>query len=320
MANFWKTLPKPFLVQAPLEQVSDTVFRDMLTKAGRADVHFTEFTNVDGLCSPGAEKVKKRLLFTATQRPIVGQIWGLKPENFLASAKLLNELGFDGIDINMGCPDRDVIKKGCCAALIEDHVRAKEIISATQEGAGDLPVSVKTRIGIRSIKTEEWISFLLEHNLSALTVHGRTVSEMSKVPAHWDEIGKAVQIRNGMKKDTVVIGNGDILSRQQAHEMHEKYGVDGIMIGRGIFQNFWVFNNSFDPETFTTQERLEFLAEHVRQYDQTWGDTKDFNILKKFFKVYIHGFDGASDMRDRFMQCKTAEETLTLVADLQTKV
>lgn len=317
MANFWTQLNKPFLVQAPMEQVTDTVVRQMLLKAGAPDVFFTEFTNVDGICSVGSEQVAKRLLYGPEQRPIVAQIWGLKPENYKRSAEILVEMGFDGIDINMGCPDRDVIKKGCCAALIDDPVRAKEIIDATKEGAGDLPVSVKTRIGVKQIKTEEWISFLLEQNLPALTIHGRTAKEMSKVPAHWDEIGKAVKIRDNMKKETLIIGNGDIQSREQAFQMHEKYGVDGIMIGRGIFYNFWVFNENINPAEITVSERLSYLEEHIKLFDKTWGSNKDFNISKRFYKVYISGFENASEIRENLMQFKNAKDTLEYLQELK---
>ncbi len=324
MTNFWEKLPRPFLVQAPMEQVTDTVVRQMLLKAGAPDVFFTEFTNVDGICSQGSEHVMKRLLYTDTERPLVAQIWGLDPENYYKSAKIISEMGFDGIDINMGCPDREVLKKGCCAALIDDHSRAKEIIQATQEGAkshkNNIPVSVKTRIGVKSIKTEEWISFLLEHDLPALTIHGRTAAEMSKVPAHWDEIGKAVTIRDTLKKDTLIIGNGDIQSRDQALQMHEQYGVDGIMIGRGIFYNFWVFNSHINPEDISIKDRLAYLEEHIRLYDKTWGNTKDFNISKKFYKVYISGFKNASEIRENLMQFKNAPDTLEYLEELKKEI
>jgi tRNA-dihydrouridine synthase len=170
---------------------------------------------------------------------------------------------------------------------------------------------------MRKIVTEDWIPFLLEHNLANLTIHGRTVSEMSKVPAHWDEIGKAVQIRNEMGVDTPIVGNGDILTYQQGIEMHEQYGVDGIMIGRGIFHNFWIFDPKTDPTTFNKQDRLTLLSEHIQLWDQTWAQTKDFNVLKKFYKVYINGFDGASDLRMHLMQFTTAQETLEFLNSIQ---
>jgi tRNA-dihydrouridine synthase len=310
MTNLWQELPKPFFVQAPLEQVSDVVFREILATIGKPDVMFTEFTNVDGLCSTGSDKVANRLRYNDTQHPIIAQIWGLTPDHYREAAIKIRELGFDGIDLNMGCPDRDVIKKGCCAALIENHTLAAEIIQATKEGAKDLPVSVKTRIGIRKIVTEEWISFLLEQDIANLTIHGRTVSEMSKVPAHWDEIGKGVVIRNQMGVKTTIVGNGDILSREQGIEMHAEYDVDGIMIGRGMFQNFWVFNKDQAHVTMDKVDKLQLLSQHITLWDNTWADTKDFNVLKKFYKVYIHGFENASELRMELMQLSTAAETL----------
>jgi tRNA-dihydrouridine synthase len=313
MNTIWQQLPKPFFVQAPLEQVSDVVFREILSTIGKPDVLFTEFTNVDGLCSEGADKVSNRLKFTENQRPIIAQIWGLKPEHYREAAEKIRDMGFDGIDLNMGCPDRDVVKKGCCSALIENHTLAKEIIEATKEGAKDLPVSVKTRIGMKKIVTEEWISFLLEQDLSNLTIHGRTVAEMSKVPAHWDEIGKAVKIRNSMKINTTIVGNGDVISYDQGIQLSEQYGVDGIMIGRGMFQNFWIFDPKVDPLSFTVSQRLQLLADHIQLWDRTWGGTKDFNILKKFYKVYIHGFENASEIRNDLMQLKSAVDTLAYI-------
>ncbi|HRN96714.1 MAG TPA: tRNA-dihydrouridine synthase [Candidatus Levybacteria bacterium] len=319
MKNIWKQLPKPFFVQAPLEQVSDIVFREILSKIGKPDVLFTEFTNVDGLCSQGAEKVSNRLKFTKNQHPIIAQIWGLKPEHYKQAAEKIRDMGFDGIDLNMGCPDRDVVKKGCCSALIENHALAKEIIQATKEGAKDLPVSVKTRIGMRKIVTEEWVSFLFEQEIANLTIHGRTVAEMSKVPAHWDEIAKAVKIRDQMKVATTIVGNGDVLSYQQGVEFHEQYRVDGIMIGRGMFQNFWIFNPDIDPLSFTISKRLQLLADHIILWDKTWGQTKDFNILKKFYKVYIHGFENASEIRNDLMQFKNSQDTLQYIDTLKSK-
>ncbi len=320
MKNIWQELKKPFFIQAPLEQVSDVVFREILSSIGKPDVLFTEFTNVDGLCSEGSEKVSNRLKFTKNQHPIIAQIWGIKPEHYKKAAEKIVEMGFDGIDLNMGCPDRDVVKKGCCSALIENHSLAKEIIQATKEGAGNLPVSVKTRIGMKKIVTEEWVSFLLEQDIANLTIHGRTVAEMSKVPAHWDEIGKAVTVRNQMKVPTPIVGNGDVLSYEQGINLHKQYNVDGIMIGRGMFQNFWIFDPAIDPLSFSVPQRLQFLERHIMLWDQTWGKTKDFNVLKKFYKVYINGFENASEIRNDLMQLRTAEDTLQYVTDLQKKL
>lgn len=313
MSSFWNKLPKPIFSLAPMEDVTDTVFRQIIISCGRPDVFFTEFTNVDGLSSQGHDVVARRLLFTHLERPIVAQIWGLKPENFYKQAQALVDMGFDGIDINMGCPQRDVTSHGACAALIKNHTLAQEIIQATKEGAGDLSVSVKTRIGYSKIQTEEWIGFLLEQDLSLITVHGRAVAEMSKVPAHWDEIGKAVSLRHVMEKNTLIFGNGDVLSLEEAKEKVEKYHLDGVMIGRGIFHNPWLFAG-IDPTSKSLKERLLLLEEHVRLFEKTWGETKSYQILKKYFKIYLSDFDDASDIRQEFMETNSCEDSLRLVA------
>ena len=223
MSSFWINLKKPVLIQAPMEDVTDTVFRQIITKCGKPDVFFTEFTNVEGMCSPGRKQVGKRLKFTNIEHPIVAQIWGNNPKNYFETAKLIKKMGFDGIDINMGCPEKSVIKKGSCAALINNHSLAKEIILATRKGAGGLPISVKTRIGIKNIQTAEWASFLLKLKLDALIIHGRTVAEMSDFPAHWDEIGKVVKLRNELKIKTLIVGNGDVKDLDDAIAKYEKY-------------------------------------------------------------------------------------------------
>ncbi|HSD98446.1 MAG TPA: tRNA-dihydrouridine synthase [Patescibacteria group bacterium] len=315
MVSLWQSLPKPIISLAPMEDVTDTVLRQIFCITGKPDVFFTEFTNVDGISSQGHDVVARRLQFTHIEHPIVAQIWGMKPENYYKVAKELVERGFDGIDINMGCPQHDVTSHGACSALIKNHPLATEIIQATQEGAGELPVSVKTRIGFKHIQTEEWIGFLLQHNLPLITVHGRTAAEMSKVPAHWDEIGKAAELRKTMEKSTLIFGNGDVASLAEAKEKVEKYHLDGVMIGRGIFHNPWIFAG-IDPTTKSLQERLELLERHVRLYQETWGNQKSFQILKKYFKVYISDFDGAAEMRQRFMETNAYEEALSLVRDI----
>jgi tRNA-dihydrouridine synthase len=198
MKNFWKDLPRPFFILAPMEDVTDIVFRGMVRKANASmpQVLFTEFTNCDGICSVGQSRVIHRLRYDPSQRPIVAQIWGKTPQNYEETSKLCLELGFDGIDINMGCPEKSVIKQGACSALINNKPLAKEIIEACKRGTnGQIPISVKTRIGFNKIQTDEWISFLLEQDIQALTVHGRTVAG-SDEPANWAEIMKSVEIRD----------------------------------------------------------------------------------------------------------------------------
>jgi len=310
MKGFWDNLKKPILIQAPMEDVTDTVFRQIITKCGKPDVFFTEFTNVEGMCSAGRDKVGRRLKFTDAEHPIVAQIWGNNPKNYFETAKLIKNMGFDGIDINMGCPEKSVVKKGSCAALINNHPLAKEIISATREGAGGLPLSIKTRIGIKNIQTEEWANFLLGFNLDALIIHGRTAAEMSDVPAHWDEIGKVVDLKNKMKLKTLIIGNGDVKDLNDAMEKYEKYKVDGVMIGRGIFDNLWIYNKKINPANISYKEKLKLLIEHITLFDKTWGRTKNFSIMKKFYKIYVSGMPDARDFRMELMKFQTAQETL----------
>lgn len=309
MKNFWKELQKPLFVQAPLDDVSDVVFRQVLEKAGKPDVFFTEFTSTDGLCSKGKERVIRRLLKTSGQRPIVAQIWGNTVEHYTQTAKLIENLGFDGIDINMGCPVRKVVGRGQCSGLIKNPKLAKQLIDAIKEAAPSLPLSVKTRIGFSKIQTEEWIGFLLDQNLQALTVHGRIATRMSKDPANWEEIGKVVTMRKSRNKDTIIIGNGDVTSRTDAFEKIKTHGVDGVMIGRGIFSNLWIFNKDIDPKTISLKEKLDMLLYHLNLFEQTWGHTKDFNLLKKFYKVYINDYPGAAEFRQKLMEIHTFAET-----------
>ncbi len=315
MKNFWQKLGKPFFVLAPMDDVTDVVFRQVVANVARPDVFFTEFTNVDGLMSRGRARLIHKFEFTAQQHPIVAQIWGMKPENYLEISKLIVAMGFDGIDINMGCPERGVLRAGACAGLIDNRKLAAEIISATIEGAGELPVSVKTRIGLKQIVTADWIGFLLGQKLAALTVHGRTASEMSKVPVHWDEIGKAVGIRDSMKVDTVVIGNGDVQNREHGVELAKKYRVDGIMIGRGIFGDVAAFAQSIKVQEHksTREEKIKIAIEHVKLFEKTWGKNKNPQLLKKFFKIYISGFDGAAELRTRLMLTSDYSQMLEIL-------
>ena len=299
-----------------MEDVTDTVFRQIITKCGKPDVFFTEFTNADGMCSKGRDKVGKRLIFTPAEHPIVAQIWGSKPENFLETAKLIKLRKFDGIDINMGCPEKSVIKRGLGGALIDNQSLAKEIILATKEGAGGLPISIKTRIGVKNIQTEEWAKFLLEFNLDCLIVHGRTVAEMSYSSTHWDEIEKVAKLKDSLKLKTLIIGNGDVKSYKEAMEKSEQYGLDGIMIGRGIFNNLWIYNKNIDPAKISYREKLKLLIKHITLFDKTWGKTKNFSLMKKFYKIYTSGMPDAHNVRMKLMEFKTAADTLSFLKSL----
>jgi nifR3 family TIM-barrel protein len=313
MDNIWQKLPRPFFVLAPMEDVTDSVFRRLIAHCGRPDLFFTEFTSVEGLESSGREKVIHRLRYTKDELPLIAQIWGITPENYYQSAKLAREMGFDGLDINMGCPVPKIIKQGACSALITNPSLAGEIIAAAKEGAGSMPVSVKTRIGFKEIITEKWTGFLLEQGIAALTVHGRTVKQLSKEDANWDEIAKVVKLRNQMNLNTPIIGNGDVTSYQKGLEYVKEYGVDGIMIGRGVFQNPWIFNPNKDIDSVTLLERLQLMQKHVEMFQVEWEGEKHMAILKKFFKIYLQSFPGASDYRIKYMEADSYEEILQLL-------
>lgn len=317
--SIWAELKKPFFVLAPLDDVSDTVFRQVVARAAKPDLFFTEFTNVDGYFSPGQDSVGRKLRWDSNvEQPLIAQIWGKNPENYYKMAEELTKKGFAGIDINMGCPEKSVVKSGNGAGIIGDYERAENIIKAVQEGsAGKLPVSVKTRIGINTIITEEWASFLLRQGLAALTIHGRTAREMSKVPAHWDEIDKVVKLRDELAPETKIIGNGDVLSREQGLELAKQWGVDGIMIGRGIFQNIHVFET--EPKEHSAEELIDILVYHLELHERIWAGQKHFEPLKKFFKIYVNGFANASAMRAELMNCKGYTEAHGVIEDWRSR-
>lgn len=304
MHNFWQELPKPFFVLAPMDGVTDVVFRHVVARAAQPDVYFTEFTNTDSFCSPqGKASTASRLAFTADEQPLVAQIWGINPEHFAQMARGMKELGFAGVDINMGCPAKDVIKKGACSALIETPSLAAEIIAATKECG--LPVSVKTRVGFKTQKTEEWISFLLQQDIVALTVHARTAKEMSKVPARWEEVAKAVQLRNQLAPQTLIIGNGDVTNRADGLAKATQTGADGIMIGRGIFHDPFAFARA--PREHTQQDYIDLLMFHLDLFDATWPEHA-YAPLKRFFKIYVNSFPGASEVREQLMATNSTAE------------
>lgn len=310
-----------------MEDVTDTVFREVVLSVSDPDalsVVFTEFTSTDGLChEKGRPKVIERLLVNASEMQLlksrntklVAQIWGSDPEKFRISTKLISEMQlFDGIDINMGCPAKKVVKNKSCANLINYPELAKEIIYATSE-ATELPVSVKTRIGFSRINTEEWISHLLQTTPKAITLHGRTRKMMSNGPANWDEIGKAVAIRNQTGSSTLMIGNGEVFSYTDAINRIEKFGVDGVMVGTGVFKNPWMFN--VQPVEITIKHRVDLMCKHIKLYQNTWGNGKDYNVLKRFFKIYLNGFSGAAQWRDAFMRAHGYEEAMALLETMK---
>ncbi|MEK7450392.1 MAG: tRNA-dihydrouridine synthase [Patescibacteria group bacterium] len=319
MANFWRKLPKPFTVLAPMDGVTDTVFRQIINNIGKPDVFFTEFVNCEGLLSSGKNIVAERLKYIPNEQPIVAQIWGVKPDSFRQVAQDIKKLGFSGIDINMGCPDRAVIRDGACAGLIKNPILAQEIIEAAKKGAGGLPVSVKTRIGFHAEDIEGWITFLLKQDLAAISIHLRTVRELSKVPAHWELMPKIMELRNKISPKTLIIGNGDIKSLTEVKEKYKLYGCDGYMIGTGIFANPWLFNPSVKLEDITIKERLSLYLKHIDLFSKTWGKSRNPATLKKFCKTYVNNFPGVVDLRKKIMESRSFKDLRSTIATNETK-
>jgi len=294
-----------------MADVTDAAFRRLIAKYGKPDVTWTEFVAVDGLVSRGREALLIDLLYTEAERPIVAQVFGSKPEHFAEVATLIADLGFDGIDINMGCPDRNVEKQGAGAAMMKDPGLAKAVILAAKEGSRGLPVSVKTRIGYNSVQLETWLPELLSVSPAAITVHARTRKELSDVPAQWEYVKRAVEIARG--SGVVMLGNGDVKDLDDAREKAAASGVDGVMIGRGVFGNPWRFNPEVRIEDISLSDRLQVMVEHTKLFADTLGDMKNFAIMKKHYKAYVHGFDGAKELRTALMETNTSEEVAALV-------
>ena len=310
--NFWRDLPRPFFVLAPMEDVTDVVFRHVVSEAARPDVFFTEFTNTVSYCHPeGKESVRGRLTFTEDEQPIVAHIWGDEPKYFREMSIGLAEQGFRGIDINMGCPVPNVASKGRGAGLIRFPDKAAEIIEATKTGG--LPVSVKTRLGYTSLdEWRDWLTHLLEQDIANLSIHLRTRKEMSDFDAHWELIPEIKKLRDEIAPDTLLTINGDIPDRQVGLELVDKYGVDGVMIGRGIFTNPFAFEK--EPKDHSHHELLDLLKLHLDLFDHYSSlEERSFKPLRRFFKIYVRGFRGASELRNELMSTVTTDEVRALL-------
>ena len=313
--GFWAKLRKPIYSLAPMADVTDAPFRRIVAGYGKPDVFWTEFVSCDGLCSRGRPKLLRYLKYSEQERPIVAQFFGANPEHFYQSAQLAVELGFDGIDINMGCPVKVICKNGSGASLIKTPDLAGEIIRATIGGAGNLPVSVKTRIGYNSIITEEWVRYLLETKPAAITLHLRTAKEMSKVEAHWDEINIAVRLATGT--GTLIFGNGDVPDLDTADRLVSETGIDGIMLGRAIFGNPWLFNRKRKKEDITLEERFSVMVEHSRLYEELFGPEKSFLIMRKHLFAYATGFSGAKQFRGLLESVSSSKDVERAVSSFQ---
>ncbi len=312
MQNFWTKLNKPIFCLAPMADVTDCAFRQIIAKYGKPDIFWTEFVSADGLAHPIArEKLLIDFIYSENERPIVAQIFGSNTDNIRKASALCKELGFDGIDINMGCPDKSIEKQCSGAAMIKNPKLARECIRAAIEGAGGLPVSVKTRIGYNKNEIETWIPELLKEDIAALTVHLRTRKEMSDVPAHWDLMKRVVEIRNEVNKDVLILGNGDALDIEDAEKKYKESGCDGVMLGRAIFGNPWLF----DGKKPSIEEKLRVMVEHTKLFEKMLGKHKNFAIMKKHYKAYCNGFDGAKELRVKLMEAESVEKIEEIVND-----
>ncbi|MBF2753134.1 tRNA-dihydrouridine synthase [Staphylococcus saprophyticus] len=314
--NFWRELPRPFFVLAPMEDVTDVVFRHVVSEAGRPDVFFTEFTNTESYCHPeGVHSVRGRLTFTEDEQPIVAHIWGDKPDHFREMSIGMAEMGFKGIDLNMGCPVPNVATKGKGSGLIQRPEIAAEIIQAAK--AGGIPVSVKTRLGYSEIdEWRDWLRHVFEQDIANLSIHLRTRREMSKVDAHWELIGEIKKLRDEIAPDTLLTINGDIPDRKTGLELAEKYGIDGVMIGRGIFHNPYAFEK--EPREHTSEELLGLLRLHLDLFDQyTENEPRQFKPLRRFFKIYVRGIRGASELRHQLMSTNTTDDARKLLDEFE---
>jgi tRNA-dihydrouridine synthase len=311
--NFWRELPRPFFILAPMEEVTDVVFRHVVSEAARPDVFFTEFTNSESYCHPeGKQSVRGRLTFTEDEQPIVAHIWGDNPENFRKMSIGMAELGFRGIDINMGCPVPNVAQRGKGSGLILRPEVAADLIQAAK--AGGLPVSVKTRLGYTELdEWKEWLTHILKQDIANLSIHLRTRKEMSQVDAHWELIPEIKKLRDEIAPDTLLTINGDILDRQMGIKLVEQYGVDGVMIGRGIFKNPFAFEK--EPKEHSSKELLDLLRLHLDLYDQYSKEleTRPFTALHRFFKIYVKGFRGAGELRNQLMNSKSTDEVRAML-------
>ncbi|MFD1171076.1 tRNA dihydrouridine synthase [Oceanobacillus picturae] len=310
--NFWRDLPRPFFILAPMEDVTDVVFRHVISEAGRPDVFFTEFTNSESYCHPeGKQSVRGRLTFTEDEQPIVAHIWGDKPEYFRQMSIGMAELGFKGLDINMGCPVANVAGNGKGSGLIRRPELAAELIQAAKEGG--LPVSVKTRLGYTQVdEWHDWLRHLLEQDIVNLSIHLRTRKEMSKVDAHWELIPEIKKLRDEVAPDTLLTINGDIPDRQTGMELVEKYGVDGVMIGRGVFTNPFAFEK--EPKEHSSEEYLDLLRMQLDLHDKYAKiEPRPMKPLRRFFKIYVRGFRGASELRNQLMSTESTDEVRALL-------
>ena len=331
MQNFWQKLARPFFVLAPMEDVTDVAFRTLIAKFASPDVSrvfYTEFTSADGLIRAnehGKRKILKKLEYSNSERPIVAQLFTSNLEHMEAAAKVCRELGFDGFDINMGCPAREVERQNCGAALIKDPAHARALIRAAKRGF-EGPISAKTRIGYNEDELETWLPELLAEEPAAVVLHARTRKEMSEVPARWERVARAVEIRDALKSSTLILGNGDVKDIADARAKVTASGADGAMLGRAVFGNPWLFQYSptcaeasaggQEHQNKTSEEKIRALIEHIKLFQKMMSGYQNDAVMKRHFKAYIGGWDGAKELRTRLMDAATLQEANNILQEL----
>ncbi len=308
-----------------MADVTDVVFRQMISKYSRTgqvgggpDVMWTEFVSADGLCSPGREVLKRDLEYAEIERPVVAQLFTSNPENMHNAVKYCRELGFDGVDINMGCPVDIIGNQGAGAKLITTPELAVRLIRAAQSAAGDMPITVKTRIGWNKVEYKEWLGAILKCDLPVLTVHLRTRKEMSLVDAHWELASEIGDFIKSVSPNTIYIANGDVKDLADAKSKWENHNIDGVMIGRGVFGSPWLFDwNGAVPDL---KQKLQIMLEHTKLYEEMLGDIKSFSVMKKHYKAYVNGFAGAKELREKLFECKDYGEVLQCTNEFLSKI
>jgi tRNA-dihydrouridine synthase len=310
----WTNLPKPFFILAPMEAVTDVVFRHVIADAAPPDMYFSEFTNATGWVHAGEKAIGGRLYKTKDEHPIIAQIWGGEPGDMEKLSLHCKELEFDGIDINMGCPAKSAVKSGGSALIRDPELAAASIEAAKVAG---LPVSVKTRLGYSKLEEwHDWLSHLLRQDIVNLTIHLRTKKEMSKVPAHHELIPDIIRLRDTIAPTTLITINGDIDTRVQGEEIiRQNPGVNGVMIGRGVFKNPFAFEKI--PTIHSQNELLGLLHFQLDLYDRHASRTgRPFDTLKRFFKIYVRDFEGAAELRDTLMHATSTDNVREILKNI----
>ncbi len=324
---------------SPMDGITDEAFRLTQCQIAKPDLIFTEFVSAEGLAH-SAVKLFDTLLFSSVERPIIGQLFGKDPESFYIAAVILCHLGFDGIDINFGCPAKTVTQHGSGASLIDKPELASQIIKSVQKAVSDFSknkitlsdlklkekvfkvidrnieyskhtnkiiptISVKTRLGTATDTSDTWIPFLLSHHLDFLTLHGRTLKQSYGGIADWDSIAQAAKLAK--KSNTPIFGNGDVQSRTQALEYCQQYEVDGVLIGRSAMGNPWAFNDK-KPDF---KEKFSAMLLHAKNFTEIFPSRR-FDPLRRHFLLYVSGHPQAKQLRQEIVKLEKLDQLYAL--------